>query len=303
MTPIRKILCPVDFSEAMSFAIEPAISLAEDHEAELSILHVLKYPYPYVGALAGHVDVDSYYDAVESEAESRFAELCARLEERSVPCRTRIMRGIPDEVIASFADEEDIDLIVLPTHARTGVDHWMLGSVAEKVVRLAPCPVLTVSPRQDEPKPFRPSRILFATDFSEYSNRALPHAVALAERYDAELLMVHVVTVWNNDPANPSWRFPELPDEHRDAIEDGVRQQLDESLARVDENRVQARTRHVRGFDPGLDLVEAAQEEDADLIVLATHGRLGLAHMLIGSTAEKVIRYSVCPVLSIKPAD
>jgi nucleotide-binding universal stress UspA family protein len=178
----------------------------------------------------------------------------------------------------------------------------LLGSVAEKVVRTSPCPVLTVSPRLESPQPFDPSTILFATDFSEHANRALPAAIELAEHYGAELVMLHVVTVWNNDPANPEWRFPELPEEHREAIEEAVRQNFDATMANIETDHDAIRTRHVRGFDPGLDLVEAAREEGADLIVLATHGRLGLAHMLIGSTAEKVIRYAECPVLSIKPA-
>ncbi|MGD8330552.1 MAG: universal stress protein [Acidobacteriota bacterium] len=302
MIPIKKILCPVDFSDAMPFALRPALSLAEENDAELVLLHVLKYPYPYVGGLAGHIDVDSYYDSIEEVAKHRLDALRADHGKSARVVHTAIFRGVPDEVIVGYAGDENVDLIVLPTHARTGVEHWLIGSVAEKIVRTSPCPVLTVSPRQESPQPFHPSTILFATDFSEHANRALPAAVELAEHYGAELVMIHVVTVWNNDPANPDWRFPELPEEHREAIEEAVRLHLDASLASIETDHDAIRTRHVRGFDPGLDLVEAAREEGADLIVLATHGRLGLGHMLIGSTAEKVIRYAECPVLSIKPA-
>jgi len=301
MMPIKKILCPIDFSDATPFALLPALSLAKENDAELVLLHVLKYPYPYVGGLAGHIDVESYYDSVEEVARQRLESLRDEHGAAARAVHTALFRGIPEEVIVEYAADEGVDLIVVPTHARTGVEHWLLGSVAERVVRGAQCPVLTVSPRQESPQPFHPSTILFATDFSEHANRALPAAIELAEHYGAELVMIHVVTVWNNDPANPDWRFPELPEEHREAIEEAVRQHFDAAMAGVETDHDAIRTRHVRGFDPGLDLIEAAREEGAELIVLATHGRLGLAHMLIGSTAEKVIRYAECPVLSIKP--
>ena len=86
-------------------------------------------------------------------------------------------RGSAYGEIVRLADEEDVDLVVLPTHARTGLDHVLWGSVAEKVVRMAPCPVMTVSPRLEQPRPFGVEKVLFPTDFSKCSEHALPSAV------------------------------------------------------------------------------------------------------------------------------
>ena len=159
---------------------------------------------------------------------------------------------------------------------------------------------MTVSPRQEKPQPVACKRVLFATDFSKGAERALESATSFANHYGAELLMVHVVTVWDYDPANPDWRFPPLPSEHISEIEARGREQLGEAGKVVARDDLEVRTMLVRGFDPGLEIVRTADEEEADLIVMSTHGRTGVSHLVIGSTAEKVVRYATCPVLTVK---
>ena len=165
---------------------------------------------------------------------------------------------------------------------------------------MAPCPVMTVSPRQEQPRPFGGKRVLLATDFSTGSEQALQSALSFARHYGAELLMAHVVTVWDYDPANPDWRFPPLPSEHVSAIEARSREQLGAAGEELANDDLRVRTLLVRGFDPGLEIVRTADEEAADLIVMSTHGRTGVSHLVIGSTAEKVVRYATCPVLTVK---
>jgi len=296
---IKRILCPVDFSEATKFALTPAVSLATEFNAELILCHVLDYPYPHVGPVVRGFDVESYYDVMEEKALSQIEEYVDDDARVHAPTRAVVRRGSAYGEIVRLAEEEDVDLVVLPTHARTGLDHILWGSVAEKVVRLAPCPVMTVSPRLELPRPFGGERILFATDFSRCSEHALPSAVSIARHYGAELLMVHVVTAWDYDPANPEWRFPPISPEHRGALEDAGREQLEQAGGAVD-NDIGVRTLLVRGFDPGLEIVRTAEEEDADLIVMATHGRTGVSHLVVGSAAEKVVRFAGCPVLTIK---
>jgi nucleotide-binding universal stress UspA family protein len=159
---------------------------------------------------------------------------------------------------------------------------------------------MTVSPRQEKPRSFGGKRVLFATDFSQGSEHALETAVSFAKHYGAELLMTHVVTVWDYDPANPEWRFPPLPSEHVSEIETHGKERLDETGESVSDSGVDVRTLLVRGFDPGLEIARTAEDEDADLIVMSTHGRTGVSHLVIGSTAEKVVRYATCPVLTVK---
>jgi len=297
---INRILCPVDFSEATSFALMPAISLATELDAELLLLHVLDYPYPHVGPVVQGFDIESYYGVMQEKALAQLDGLVDDDTRQFAEVRSLVRRGSAYSEIVRLAEEEGADLIVIPTHARTGLDHVLWGSVAEKVVRLAPCPVMTVSPRQGTPRPFGGERILFATDFSKSAEHALPTALSIARHYGAELLMVHVVTIWDYDPANPEWRFPPISPEHREAIEEAGRERLEEAGNAIDEEEVGVRTLLVRGFDPGLELVETAEREKADLIVMATHGRTGFSHLVVGSTAEKVVRYARCAVLTIR---
>lgn len=298
---IDKILCPVDFSEATDFALQPAVSLATEFGAELVLAHVLDYPYPQVGPVMQGFDIEDYYDAMEAKAGEQLAGLVDDEARRYATVRSVVRRGNPFREIVRLAEEEAPSLIVLPTHARAVVDRMLWGSVAAKIVRLAPAPVMTVSPRLERPRPFGGRRVLFATDFSKWSEHALGFAVSFAEHYGAELLMVHVVTVWDNDPANPEWRFPPLPAEHAEVLEASGRERLLEAQQAVDGESVSLRTRLVRGFDPGLELVRTADEEEADLIVMATHGRTGVSRFVIGSVAERVVRFATCPVVTIKP--
>lgn len=303
MIELNKILCPVDFSEATPFAVRPAVSLANEYGAELILVHVLNYPYPYTDALGPSFDVQLYYDEMEEEALRRLEGLVDEDDRRFSGFRKVILRGTPHREIVELAREEDVDMVVLPTHGRTGLDRWLFGSVAEKVVRLAPCPVLTVTPRQEEPEPFMMDRVVVATDFSDYSDRAVPYAYDLARRYDATLVMVHVVTLWDYDPANPDWRFPALSEEHREAMESAAEQEMERIVEQVGADEVEVERRLVRGFDPAVEIDKLADEVDHSVIVMATHGRTGWQHAILGSTAEKVVRYSSSPVLTIKPAE
>ena len=95
-------------------------------------------------------------------------------------------------------------------------------------------------------------------------------------------------------------RFPPLPSEHVNEIEARGRDRLGEAGEDIASDDLDVRTLLVRGFDPGLEIVRTAEAESADLIVMSTHGRTGVSHLVIGSTAEKVVRYATCPVLTVK---
>ncbi len=144
------------------------------------------------------------------------------------------------------------------------------------------------------------SKILFPTDFSGYSNGVLDHALAWAGKFDADVHMVHVVTVHNFDPFNPDLGFPEIGmdlDLHETA-----QQQMDKIIGGGGEEGDVTVTRETRtGFSQWSEIVNAALEQHADLIVMATHGRKGLQHLFLGSTAEKVLEHAPCPVLLLRP--
>jgi universal stress protein A len=139
----QHILVPVDFSEHSEQALEYAMSLAPSLRARLTLLHVIQVPIlaagPHMGA---GMALASYLEQIESDM-SHTLEACAkRVRAAGLTCETVIVHGVPFQQIIDLAADRDVDLIVMSTYGRTGLPHMLLGSVAEKVVRLAPCPVL-----------------------------------------------------------------------------------------------------------------------------------------------------------------
>lgn len=139
---IRRILVPVDFSDAAHGVLEYALDLARDRNAEVTLLHVVGIPVaPFDPAYGVAADPKMVVD-LQSGAERGLADLAAKFP--GAPVRTRVLTGSPSREIVREAKEWNADLVVVGTHGRTGLRHVFLGSVAENVVRLCPCPVLTL---------------------------------------------------------------------------------------------------------------------------------------------------------------
>ena len=141
------------------------------------------------------------------------------------------------------------------------------------------------------------SKILCPVDFSEYSDYALDYALDLAKMFDAHLQLLHVIEV----PFLPSYVMAGVPDLSMpvEQIEEGARRGMQETLEKC-RQKWQKIEGDVRAGTTFLEIISCAREMDADLIVIGTHGRSGLSHMIIGSVAEKVVRKAPCPVLSVK---
>ena len=294
---IERVYYPVDFSDTVEVGLSLARSIATEYGAELILHHVLNFPYPQMDRITPSFDLEGYYRDMEVEATASMEAMVTDETRRYAPTRVIVTRGTPAAEILDVAHGEEVDLIVSPTHGRKGLQHLHFGSTAEKVVRLASVPVLTVHPGHP-PKPFRPESIVVATDFSPSAEHALAEAIGMAKRYDARLTVVHVATFWDTDPANPAWRFPSLPESHRETILDVARERLQHQTERA---KLPIETRLLRGIDPARQVVsEAADELDADLLVIGTHGHTGLAHVLLGSVAERIVRTAEIPVLTVR---
>jgi nucleotide-binding universal stress UspA family protein len=149
-----------------------------------------------------------------------------------------------------------------------------------------------------EVKPmFAPKRILVPVDFSEPSTRALMHAIAMAEQFGASLDVLHVVP--NPYVDDPAGLYLPVPVTYVNDLMNDARKRLDALLDSVDHQRLRARP-IVKAGDPLRHVVEYARNESMDLIVLGTHGRSGVAHLLLGSVAERVVRTAPCPVLTVR---
>lgn len=143
---IKNILFPTDFSEGALHALPYALDMAKDYSAKLYMLHVIYDVSTASGLYVPHISFDEMYSDLEKSAQKELEKFgYEKLKElKNVEVEYKVMRGIPYEVILKFAEETNIDLIVIGTHGRKGLDHFLFGSTAEKIIRYARCPVLTV---------------------------------------------------------------------------------------------------------------------------------------------------------------
>jgi nucleotide-binding universal stress UspA family protein len=203
--------------------------------------------------------------------------------------------------INEYVDERAIDLVVMGTHGRRGIDRLMLGNVADKIVRHAPCPVMTV--REEVPWAGAEEEVAFQDilapiDFSAHSREALRASKTLAGAYDARLHLLFVAekrTVPTfSDTGIPGVGVVEMDPE----IVDNAERALEQLNANVEGPEVPS-TYHVREGDVSADIVDMAETQGTDLIVMATRGLTGVNRFLLGSNTERVIRVAPCPVLTI----
>src|SRR6266852_8860101 len=201
MLEIKLILCPIDFSEFSVRAYQHALSLAEHYRAKLVAQHVVElWRYPYAEYAASLGDYERFSQALREGGKEQLEEFVKNHTHDEIEPELVVHQGIAPDSILSFAQAEKTDVIVMGTHGRRGFDRLMLGSVTDRVMRRAPCPVLAASKPHDSVAAGEErghvhhlSRILFCADFSENSERALRYAISATAEYDAELTLLHVL--------------------------------------------------------------------------------------------------------------
>jgi len=148
MIKLQKILVPTDFSDYSRLSLQYGLSFCKEYEAQMILLHVIEDPfYPSTGASFGF-DMDDFFRKMEKEAQDRLSEMVPPELEKVTRIERVVTRGTPFLEIIRISREQEVDMIVLATHGRTGLAHVLMGSVTEKVVRKAPCPVLVVRAAQ-----------------------------------------------------------------------------------------------------------------------------------------------------------
>jgi len=289
MLKIERILCPVDFSEFSTRAYEYAHSLARQYRAKLFVQHVAE---PFLSIHHTQISqdlIDQVYSQEVAEVKQKVRELAAPGAE--VEPEIVLERGPVADSILQFAECRDIDLIAMGTHGRRGLDRVVLGSVTERILRKARCPVLTVhGPTEGSAtagdKTVQLRKILFCTDFSDNSPRALEYAFLLACQYKAEISLLHVI---------------ERSSGGKDV--DAEKQQVLQQLQTVVPENVQRCATVVPAVRVGKayeQILEHAAETQADLIVMGVRGRNAVDLALFGSTTHRVIQLGQCPVLVVR---
>lgn len=298
---ITRILCPTDFSDASAHAVDLAAVLARWYKSRIAALHVVSAAavLPEFSLAPGSSVEDGTLSALQSATAARFTDVSAA----GIAVDVFVDVGSPATRILGRAADLPADLIVMGTHGASGFQHLMLGSVTERVLRKAVCPVLTVPPRAHATSRIPFQRLLCAIDFSESSMAALQFAFSLAGESDAKLTMVHVLEwPWEEPPAP---RLEELPAEQGTALAEYRRYREQMALKRLQALASATALSQVplvrlRNGKPHVQLLEVAREESSDLIVIGVHGRNPLDMMVFGSTTNQVVRGAACPVLTLR---
>jgi nucleotide-binding universal stress UspA family protein len=293
---LERILCPIDFSDFSARAAAQAAALAERYGAHLTFLHVawVQVPPSSFGAGPGPLLLDeAALEALEEDLRAFAKPLVAP----SVTADVRVVQGSAAAEILEMAVAMRASLIVLGTHGRSGFERLMLGSTAERVLRKAACPVLTVPRASGAAGPRREhfASIVCATDFSDGSRAALRWALALARESPARLVLLHVLD------------WPEMPEEGepfattliatRDQWLEQLRTRLRDAVPADDRAAVEDVL--VTGT-PYREILRVAGDQQADLIVLGVQGRGAIDLRLFGSTTSEVLRRAACPVLTVR---
>jgi len=276
MLTIQTVLFPTDGSATAESARSVAEQFADRYGAELHILQVEIIPP------AG----DLRYDAVPEPFEADGPDGNASVIE------VRRRHPVSADAIVDYADEVDADLIVMGTHGRSGVNRLTLGSTAERVLRLAPCPVITIGP---EANTEAAGPVLVPLVFESASDSALETALALAESRGTRLVAVHVI-----EPIDiPSPYGLVVAGFSPVELKDRVRQTVERWVSAHAEGPVPIEV-DIREGSASIQILEAAQAHGASLIVQSSHGRRGLSRWLLGSVAEAVARRASCPTLTLR---
>lgn len=290
MPQIERILCPIDFSEFSVTAFEYAQSLAWHYNATLILLHVIDSLTPYYPYYAFPDSYNEICRKLRADAEQQLKDFAKAHNCRGVRIQCVVQDGSAPDLILGLAEAKAVNLIVMGTHGLRGLDLLTLGSVTEKVLRKAPCPVLAVrKPAHDfaaqagVPELFELQRILYCTDFSENSKQAWDHAVSLAVEYCAELTLLHVL----EDISNSS----DIEKETAKAMK-----RLEEQIPPWAQQKVVIKP-VVRIGKAYQQIIQLALESQTDVIVMGVRGRHALDLTVFGSTTYRVVQLGPCPVL------
>jgi nucleotide-binding universal stress UspA family protein len=294
MNLFRTILVAADFSESSREAFWVACALASEDKTRVFVLHVMEpRSVPETPGYVGRRTVRHLRiarDPPEHESlKERLREVYAPDQPLDVEYQTKAGEAA-GEILRS-CEEIQCDLIVMGTHGRKGLSRLLAGSIAEEVLRKAPCPVLALrshdTPRRDEPIRL----ILHPTGFSEGSEAPLQVARLLARDQGARLILLHVTP--NEVVLEGTIAVGIDPRADRDSLE-VIRERLEGP-----DLKYPVEVRLARGW-PATEILRVAEEVECGLIVMGTHGRTGLGRLLMGSEAEAVLRRAGCPVLVVK---
>ncbi len=293
----KNILCATDFSDFSNQTVNYGVALAKEFGSRLTICHVIDLSSV---AIYGEFQLDAVgqQNRIMEDANAQLVELTG---DQPVAWEPLITVGKPADEISRAVEEKGIDLVIAATRGRSGFKRLILGSVTERLMRTLTCPLLVVCSHEHEiinprDQKIELKKILVGCDFSQDSDQAFNHALSLAQEFQAELHLVHVI----EPPVQPNLIREEttVPLEIQEDYQDLLIQKLKDMVPEEAANWCRPRTSILEGW-PYDELVKYATTRDIDIIVLGVRGHGLVKTLFLGSTTDRVIRHSTCPVLSV----
>ena len=293
----NSILCATDFSDFSNHTVGYGVALAKEFDARLIICHVIDLSSV---AIYGEFQLDpvGQQNRIMEDANVQLEALAG---DQPVTWEPMISVGKPADEISRAVEEQNIDLVVTATRGRSGFKRMILGSVTERLMRTLTCPLLVVrSPEHEFVTPaeqkFQLKKILVGCDFSPDSGRAFDHGLSLAQEFQAELHLAHVI----EPPVQPNLLIEETfaSGEIHEDYNNQLIQKLNDMVPGEAANWCTPQTSIMEG-QPYDELVKYADTRDIDMIVLGVRGQGMVKTLFLGSTTDRVIRNSPCPVLSV----
>jgi nucleotide-binding universal stress UspA family protein len=281
-----RILCPTDLSPPSTGAVELAAEIARAYDGEVVIIHVVDATTP-VAACRTPIA------AAPTDERTALCRLVAQAQVRGVGAAAVTVQGDVVPSILERARSWPADLLVMATHDGRRGTHWALGSVTERVLRLAACPVLVTAAGHESEEMRPPRRILCPSDFSDSAKGALEQAVVLARAFRARITVVHVLEWF---PGEGDVTHLHVPEYQLDVAQE-ARDRLYQSIPAADRSLFGEPL--VALGRPHREILRLAQERHTDMIVLGQHRRRALDRSLGGSTICHVVRETRCPVLAV----
>jgi nucleotide-binding universal stress UspA family protein len=331
-------MCAVDFSDFTNTAIAYSIALSREFNAKLFLVHVVIEVEPLLKSSEIAIDVQALQKA---HMDNAFEQLAALLKKTDVSHEILIAKGDPADRIRALALEHQADMIITATHGNSGIKRLLLGSVTEKLIKTIHCPLLVLNTLKFDLQSSETSnetsgaasgatpdiklkKIMVGCDFSQDSKLAFDYGLSLAQEFQAELYLTHVVKPSENLELKASdyiditptdyvkWRSSDYfemqkrsLDEKREKfnqLRENLEKQLYFMVPEESRNWCTPKTTLLDG-EPYKEMINYAQQEKIDMIVLGIRGHTLWEKLMVGSTTDRIIRQSPCPVLAVQPID
>ena len=282
----EKILVPLDSSDLAELALPYAEELAAAFNSEVVLVYVsepAEDQYRHMHQL--------YMERVAGQMRNRINKVSPL-----------VLPGRPAEEIIGYAEKNDVSLIIITSHGRSGITAWATGSVASKVLHAARVPLLLIratKPPQREPGKHLLNRILLPLDGSEAGEAAMPYVQELIDRLESEVILFGVVPAGQHIRTVGGLDYILYPEQHLESVKTEAREYLNKVYRRLKRRKGRVRV-ELKVGDIAQEIISFAEETNASLIAISSHGRSGMAKWVFGSIAHKVVQVSNIPVLVVR---